>query len=871
MTGFFRLVHDHPQGLLGGPTGIFLATGILLALGLLGCEPNKNTANPDAAKAAASASQTPSLAAEDPASLTLAPTAAARSLLAECLKTYRSAERYQDDARLVIQGASNLTLPMKVAWEKPNRLGLQTGSLQGLWTSTTWEAQSRGTVNPFPNQRLVRPLPARIDLDWIGDDTMGGLLVDPMTKPIQLELLLSNDLTERLASNDSILKVLEPMGFEEVRCERIAVEKQIDSQSLRWVLWIDPQSKLLRKIELPPQFYYPGATANQLSGITCAIELSEARTDEPIDWSQWQMASSPQEVRVARWVAPPPIASTPILGKVIDPIDFKDPDGAILLDTAEPKKPFQVLLWIDDQAEARALLDDLLNVRRVLLEKELAPAGNILLVTSAKDASGLREKLAAWNCDLPLAVDSDDTLHKAFEVRRSPAMIILDRARRVQVAEYVVTPQAIASIPELLSKLRSQQDLASRQLQQDLDNQSRFVAALHRVALDKEQTAKLPEITEFPFAMFGMRRDWKIQLDAPLVSASGVWYPQSSLNAQSVLSPNAISIATLDEDGLLQTFSVDGTKRLCAKIDPDLADGAKRLITSVDPWTHQWIAVVPEGLPRFWIAPSQPVNNAPVLATAYNTQAAETPVCHAWFPQQLSTPESQGTSSVESKLAIATSESRLMIINPINEQRLDGTFREPPVAFVPGLTAEGSIGEWDVLYDDGSLHKISNLNIASQDASRAGTLEARLDRLEVRIASGSWLWGNHGSAPSRTVEMFLGKLPSGETGILVANPSHQTLARRALCARPEQTRLLGATRLKDGTLMGVATGPSRVLHLFSGDLRLVDQASLNARILGASLVTWQDDVKLLVALEREISCWSIDVPNAPEPKTNSTP
>jgi hypothetical protein len=68
--------------------------------------------------------------------------------------------------------------------------------------------------------------------------------------------------------------------------------------------------------------------------------------------------------------------------------------------------------------------------------------------------------------------------------------------------------------------------------------------------------------------------------------------------------------------------------------------------------------------------------------------------------------------------------------------------------------------------------------------------------------------------------------------------------------------------------MGVATGPSRVLHLFSGDLRLIDQASLNARILGASLVTWQDDLKLLVALEREISCWSIDVPNASETKTN---
>ncbi|MCY3008086.1 MAG: hypothetical protein NTV29_19210, partial [Planctomycetota bacterium] len=438
MTGSCRLFNDHRQWL-------FCPLGILLALSLLGCDAEKKTplpgasvpgaSVPGASKAAPGASQSSSSAAEDPASLSPTPNAAARSLLAECLKTYRSVQSYQDDARLVIQGASILTLPMKVAWEKPNRLGLQTGSLSGCWTSTTWEAQSRGTVNPFPNQRLVRPLPARIDLDWIGDDSMGGLLLDPMAKPIQLELLLSNDLTESLASDDSILTTLEPSSFDGIRCERISVEKKINSQSLQWVLWIDPKTKLLQKIELPAQFYYPRIPADAISGIACSMELSGARADEPIDWSQWQMTSSPEEVHVARWVAPPPIASTPILGKVIDPIDFKDSDNAILLDTAEPKKPFQVLLWIADQAEAHELVDDLINIRRVLLEKELAPSGNILLVTSAKDAPGLREKLAAWNCDLPLAVDSDDALHKAFEVRRSPAMIILDRARRVQVAE----------------------------------------------------------------------------------------------------------------------------------------------------------------------------------------------------------------------------------------------------------------------------------------------------------------------------------------------------------------------------------------------------------------------------------------------------
>lgn len=850
-----------------------IALGIASLVGLHGCqressstaknEPSNTQGASESAKNPAGESDTPKAPAsnsnpanisnteQDPSSV-----AKVRSLLADCLKTYRSLERYQDRGQLVIQGASTLTLPMQVAWERPNRLGLRTGSLQGIWTSTTWEAQSLGAINPFPNQRLVRPLPPRIDLDWIADNTMGALLVDPMSKPIQLELLLSSDLTENLASSDSSLSLLDALVFDEVQCQRVAIEKTLQGQTLRWVLWIDPTSKLLRKIELPTRFYYPDTPAEQLVGVSCAMELLAARAEDPIDWSTWSLPSDAQELHVARWTPPPPIASSPILGKVIEPIDFKDANDSILLDTAEPKKPWNVLVWISDQIESRLLVDDLMHVRRVLLDKELTPSCNILLVTNSQDQTGLSDKLKAWNCDLPLAVDRDGSLSRAFQISRAPAMILLDRSRRVQVAEYMITPYVIASIPELVGKLRGQQDLASRQLQQDLDNQSRFIGALHRVALDKEQTAKIPEIIEFPFLIYGMRRDWKIELEAPLVSAAGAWYPQASLSATGEYSPSDIAMATLDEDGRLQSIAFDGTKKLCAKIEPEQADGAKRLVTSIDPWTRRWIAVVPEGLPRFWIASASGSSVPPGLATAYNTQAAESPVCHAWIPQQ-----SADSKPLESKLAIGTSESRLMMIEPTSEQRLDGTFREPPVAFVPGLTSEALVAEWDVLYSDGTLHKISNLTRASDVLAPGATLEARLDRLGVRAVSGNWLWGNHGSATGRCVELFLGKLPSGETGTIAANHLHQPIVDRALTVRPEQARLLGATRLKDGILMGVASGPNRILHLFSADLRLMDQASFSSRILGACVIGSQADLKLVVALEREVSCWTIDVPD----------
>lgn len=834
---------------------LFCYLGLLGILCLAGCTPEQTSKTEKASglKASGLKEEDPHIQ-KQPQVVPSVQSDDARALLAECLKTYRMLDRYEDRGQLVIQGSSTLTLPMQVAWEKPNRLGLRTGSMRGCWTSTTWEAQSLGAVNPFPNQRLVRVLPSKIDLDWISDDAMGGLLLDPMSKPIQLELLLSSDLSDSLVGSDSKLTILEPAKFDDVECQRVVVEKTLSSQSLRWVLWIDSTSKLLKQVELPAEFYYPNLPSEQLASVRCSMQMLGATKDQPIDWSTWVPPELAQEVHVSRWVVPPPIASTPILGKVIEPLDFKDANGAILLDTAEPKKPWNVLVWIPDRMESKPLVDDLIHTQRILLEKELTPSCNIFLVCSDQDAKGLAEKLKAWNCELPLSVDLEGKLSKSFQVGQAPAMIILDRSRRVQVGEFVITPQTIASIPELIGKLRAQQDLASRQLQQDLDNQSRFIGALHRVAIDKDQIAKLPEVIEFPFAMYGMRRDWKVDLESPLVSAAGVWYPEASMDAATEIPTSQVAIVTLDEDGRLHTVAFDGTKKWCAKIETEQADGAKRLITSVDPWSHQWIAVIPEGLPRFWIAPIDSTSNAPGLATAYNTQAAESPVCHAWIPQATGENQIRG-----SKLAVGTSQSRLMMIEPSSEQRFDATFREPPVGFVPGLMSDGKLAQWDVLYGDGTLHRISN---------SSPTIEARLEQLVLKATGGAWYWGNH--TPSRlktgqgsVAELYLGKLPSGETGMITANYLHQPLADRALTVRAEQARLWGSTRLKDGTLMGLASGPNRILHLFSVDYRLFDQASLGSRIFGATLIGWQGDLKMVVALEKEVSCWSIDIPNAP--------
>lgn len=829
-----------------------------------------------------------------------------RVVLEGCLKKYQQVQRYEDAGQLVIQGETTLTLPLQVAWERPNRLAIRTGLVDACWKETGWEARSKALMLgtdptasgnelqdrviaspvPFPNQRLVRPLPERIDSLWLADDTLAGLLNEPMSKPIQLEFLLSMDASQAFSGQESKLIYLEAGTIQGVSCVRIQVAKQVDGIELVWVLWIDPQTSLLRKIELPARFYYPTYPEETLDGLRCAVEFLDVKVDQPIVWERWNLAEVPGELLVRRWVAVPPIASTPILGKVIPPLDFKSMTGEVLLDTAEPRRPLSILCWVDDRAALRPLIDDLNRVKKTLLENELSASSELFLVASSSDAAGVSDKLKSWNSELPLAIDRDGELGRAFSVPGAPALVILDRDRRVQVAEWILNPEVIAGIPNLVSKLRDKQDLASRQLQKDADNQARFIGALHRFAIDKEQAAKLPEVPEFQFSLHGMRRVWKVDFQSPLISAAGAWSPRWALQKNSdlaALAPENLVMSALDEDGLVYSVRLDGTTNVVSRIEPEQADGAKRISMSFDPWTHAMIAILPEGLPRIWLSPTVPLTpiatsaENPVigskssipLATLYDTQMAESPICHAWIPTGNAMDSLVEGKPVElSRLAVGTTSSRLMVIDPKSEQRLDATFRETPVAFVPSLDAMGRVDQWDVLYSDATLHHISNLggSVASTNGDKA--LEARLERLPMRVDASTWLWGLHAGkalgiegSDAVLLEYHLGRLASGETGLFVSNRLHQVIQQRPLCVRPEQAKLLGTVRLADGQLIGIATGTNRILHLFTGDLTMLDQVSFRGRILGAALLPKGNDLQLIIALENEISCWDIDVPD----------
>ena len=840
---------------------LILVAIFVLTCGIqLGCKPSSETSSGDLSKDETNPKSPVTASLSDTSDIVPGSPEDAKRLLAAALSKYRTLDRYSDagEVRIEQPGNPSLTIPFRIAFERPNRLALASHSAVGTWTTTTWEGICGEPVNPYPNQRLVRPLPDRIDFGWISSDYLGGLLVEPIGIPIQLEWLLSSRSFEALEDSTCKLELLQRDSTEGRSCDRVRME--VNGQ--RWVFWIDRDDALIRRMELPASLFYPGLPPERASGIRCEIDFRDAVANQPIDWSRWRIADRPDDIRVRRMVMPPPIASTQILGSTLEPFDLRASDGSLLLDAAEPKRPVSVLCWIDSSARSEACVRELMVLRKALSEQEWGGRCGIYLVGQGP-AEELVESLKKWNCDLPLAIDKQKLSESLFKLASVPSLVIMDRDRRIQVSETLVQPIYSSAIIDLIRRIDSKEDLASRQLQQDADNQARFIAALHRVVIDKEEIKRLDAIREFQFALHGMRRSWRTDIEKPLVSAGGAWHPEAAVSeANKGTYPftgtgKHIVMSALDETGRILTFDDLGNKLEIGKVEIEQADGARRIQMAIDPWSRKWVAIVPEGLPRFWIASSKiegGVPGAPVpSATTYNTGDVETPVAFAWTSLKS-----------EPAIAIATSESRLLVINPENEKRLDA-FGEATIGIAPSLDANGRVFQWNAVSAKGRMVRIRNLTGETVESVES-PIEARLEQLTFVPRGSNWLWGRQGGDP---ITLCLANLPTGETGIVVCDVLHQALRSRPITALGEQARLLSSVRLPDGTLYGLALGPNRVLHLFTSDLQIMDQVSFDSRIYGAALFADGRDLKMVVALEKEVSAWSIDVPDRPSATSES--
>ena len=833
---------------------------LLLSLIVSGCDrakPDKESVSKETASKETKSTTSETATAPSTMTVPAVSNPAARSKLETCIAQYKRFKSYEDRGVLSIRiptTASSaprvITEPMRIAFETPNRLAIQVRSLKTMWSpSNTWEAVvDKEDVKPFGMQRLVRPLPDAIDLTWLIVDNLGPLINDPVIgSPFHLQLLFDEKPLAYLLEPSSIVTLLEPAIFDSVKCDRV----QVVSKELKWVFWIDPETQLLRKYEIPVQgigMLVPGLPVDfDPNKAELSIELVGAKANASVDWSDWQIPNQKDEIPVRRFIDAPPRSTPVLVGKTLKQFDLFDANKQRILDSAQRTKPITVLCWIKNDAMSEMFVKFLFDIQRELEKRKLNNSVEIVLVTQDKPLE-MQEALKKWNCTLPLAIDSANLTQTDFLIQRQPAYVVIDKQVRVQHFDEF---GYLGFIPNIVEDLQRGVDIASRRLQLAIHDEARYNSRLHRAMMDKSQTEKLLPIDEFPFAFHEPKEMWHASFSESIIAAgSEHFYPQVGQpdGAVGLFADNSARIrvmTVLDENGNVFCIDNSGSKTLVATLPTDQAANPKRLHVLPDPWTHRWIAIVPEGLPRFWLIDgTTSTGNVSTEATQYDLDENETPTTFAWTVKD-------GTPS----LTIATSADKLRVLDPQTQKRFSSP-TTPIASIVPIINDRGECVGWNAIKATGEIEEL--LDFRSSSFPLTGVEQPT--RLTFIPQVSVWEWGSH---QKQGLLLGLATLPSGEVGTILQTRSFEPLLRHPLSVRPEQCRVLSSTRAMDGTLYWLSTAPNRVLHLQTADGLGVDQMCLGKRIVGAGIYPDGKSLRVVFAVDTEVNSWLLALPEPP--------
>lgn len=779
---------------------------------------------------------------------------AAKKVLEESIAAYRTITTYEDSGSLKLrvplqENPIDDSEPMRIAYEAPNKLAIRALDLQSCWKSTTFESIVRGSdVSPFGKQRLVRPRPEKLDLTWLILDHLDNSLDNPSTRtPIQLQMLFDKNALSGFRNERAELSLLSPEMFDSRKCDRVRVVLE----KLQWTLWIDSESRLIRKYVLPVELieaFLPNLPADlDRSKMEIAVELSGAQQGHKIEWTDWQLPDEPDAILVRRFIQPP-FQLPALLGETIAPFDLKSATGDLLLDSSARTKPITILCWVATDDLSELLIKDLMELDRQLNSLMPKNSFEIVLVSKAP-APQIKESLKKWNCDFPLAIDVDDVTGKIFKVQDKLSIVVLDKRSTVQ---YVNEYGYLAVLPTLLRELFDDVDPAARARLQSIHDQSRFTSRLHRAILERAQTEQLPNIEQFPFTFHPAEVVWNVPFEAPLVAAGGEQHYQKQNAAAGALDPFAKPDAparvmtVLDELGNVYAIDSLGQSKRVSFIPIEKATEAARIHILPDPWDHDRVAIIPEGLPRFWIVNSTQIGDKePMEATEYELGPDESSIASVWtaLGDQVS-------------FVIATNKNRLVAYDPAT-QKLSASESKGAIAIIPALNAKGECVDWNACDALGKLTPISRL------PSSVPPTNPVIDQLAFRPLRGNWTWGNGRQGP---VTLAMADLASGEAGtILQYHNKNLSSSTHPLSVRAEQCRILSSTQIKEGAFYWLSTAPRLVLHLQTNDNFYRDQMSFGKPILGACLFPFESDLKMLVALDNSVSCWNVKIPPSPIP------
>jgi thiol-disulfide isomerase/thioredoxin len=378
----------------------------------------------------------------------------ARALLDEVAAAYRALPGYADQGQFpvtyTIDGqAVERAQNMPLAFERPNKLALEVDDVRLVCDGQTL-VTARGALHRFQKQ----PAPERLRLADVLVSPLGSMLVGgPLESPglVVLALLLEDDAAARVLDGASAARVEPDAAVAGIDgpLKTLVIERD---RRPAWRLRIDPQTKLVRQIELVVD---AARLAEGAAGAPAPADFAARWTSGPIaaeppspDAFRFEPPKDFREVEVAKARAAAEVEAHPLLGQAAPEfqLDVIEGDGPPKRLTKADLAGQVVVLdfWATWCGPCRAELPEIQALTERLAR---AHPDQVLVVAVSQDRApedggpvrALVEKalkdLGVTLTGGPVArvaLDPEQAVGEAFGVEGLPTVVVLDARGTVQ-------------------------------------------------------------------------------------------------------------------------------------------------------------------------------------------------------------------------------------------------------------------------------------------------------------------------------------------------------------------------------------------------------------------------------------------------------
>ncbi|HJT31433.1 MAG TPA: redoxin domain-containing protein, partial [Pirellulales bacterium] len=380
------------------------------------------------------------------------PPTPAMEVLDRMVEAYHQADRYQDDGRLLVRYTYDgqevtETKEFSLAIAAPNRI-----RLRAYDALVVCDGQNlRGTIDESPEEVFSMPAPDELSAGSPYQDSVLGKALNQIVGSVPVTLFLDPDPLPLLLVNAHAPRLEPSQRIGDDECYRVRIERREGA----FVLWIDQQTLVLRRVEYPTEGYrrliepYPGV----IRDMTITAELENARLDPPIDDSTFEFKVPPGASVVRRF-------DDVRVGARIPKFTLRTLDGQTITRDSLEGKTAVLKFWQKD--DLLAYYNDLSTFAQI--QQRYASDDSIVFLAVTADPDdvsddGLQSALAKAELTLPIARADYRVAFRSFGLQIVPTTVILGRDGTLQERVVGVYPKQATALVKKIDILLAGGDL----------------------------------------------------------------------------------------------------------------------------------------------------------------------------------------------------------------------------------------------------------------------------------------------------------------------------------------------------------------------------------------------------------------------------